>query len=282
MSSAIERRTFLTGVASSVAAVAAHPLAAFAAPAQAPATAGVSPGRAFLRANVVCGGPANDHDFDFARRRVLDALYEAGGIRTEVWPDYSNTTAIEAGDLLVSYTSLVPADAAQSQAIRRFVEKGGRWLAMHASNYVRDGDQTPDVLGSRFITHPAYGKFTVTITKPADPLVSGIAPAPSFEVEDELYVMEVARDIDVLLQARWGGKGIIGPIIAEADQPLMYRRRVGMGGVLYIALGHSSRQLDPPRGGAAPQPDRHGSWDSPVHKELFRRAMTWVSGRSPL
>src|SRR5689334_16745032 len=100
MSSPIARRTFVTGVASGVVAVAAHPLAAFAAPAQTPATAGGGPGGKTLRANVVCGGPGNDHDFDFARRHILDALYDAGGIRTEVWPDYSNTKAIEADDIL--------------------------------------------------------------------------------------------------------------------------------------------------------------------------------------
>ena len=34
-----------------------------------------------LLANHVCGSPARNHDFDFARRKLLDALYAAGNIR---------------------------------------------------------------------------------------------------------------------------------------------------------------------------------------------------------
>ena len=37
-----------------------------------------------LLANLICGSPARNHDFDFARRHLLDALYAAGAIRTDV------------------------------------------------------------------------------------------------------------------------------------------------------------------------------------------------------
>ena len=150
-----------------------------------------------LLANLMCGSPARNHDFDFARRRLLDALYAAG-----------------------------------------------RWFALHASNSVRDNPHLPGILGSRFITHPPYLRYAVSITRADEPLLDGIGP---FEVDDEMYVIEHAADIDVLLHSRWGGEAM-GRHFDAADRPLMYRRRVGDGGVLYLALGHCNRPSDkPPR-----------------------------------
>src|SRR5437870_13620906 len=142
-----------------------------------------------LLANLICGSPARNHDFDFARRHLLDALYAAGGIRTDVAQNYPDPGAIEAGDLLVSYTSQVPATDEQCFALRRYLEQGGRWFALHASNSVRDNPYLPGILGSRLITHPPYLHYAVSITRTDEPLLGGIAP---FEVDDELYVIEHA------------------------------------------------------------------------------------------
>src|SRR5712691_3646377 len=140
-----------------------------------------------LLANLICGSPARNHDFDFARRRLLDALYAAGDIRTDVSQTYPDVTAIDAGDLLVSYTSQVPAADEQCVALRRFLERGGRWFALHASNSVRDNPHLPGILGSRFITHPPYLHFNVQVMQPNDPLLTDIG---DFEVDDELYIIE--------------------------------------------------------------------------------------------
>src|SRR4030081_2275682 len=122
-----------------------------------------------LAANLICGSPARNHDFDFARRKLLDALYAAGGIRTDVFSNYDDASAIEAGDLLVSYTSQVPVGAEQCAARRGYLERGGRWFAIHASNSVRDNTDLPGILGSRFITHPPYLHFNVQVMQPHDP-----------------------------------------------------------------------------------------------------------------
>ena len=228
-----------------------------------------------LAANLVCGGPTYNHDFDFARQRLLTALYEAGGIQTHVAPDYDDSAAIEAGDLLVSYTSQVPVEAARCEAIRRYLENGGRWFALHASNSVRDNKILPGILGSRFLVHPAYARFPVSIAKPGDPLLAGIEP---FEVDDELYVIERNGEIDVLLHARWGGEAM-GRKVDEAMQPLMYRHRVGKGGVLYLALGHSAREFGTPRPPGPDQATMRGPWDLPVYKELLRRGIEWAAKR---
>ena len=228
-----------------------------------------------LMANLVCGGRIYNHDFDFARQRLLTALYEAGGIQTNVARNYDDSDAIVSGDLLVSYTSQVPVEAERCEAIRRYLEKGGRWFALHASNSVGNNTILPGILGSRFLAHPPYKRYTVSIAKPGDPLLAGIEP---FEVDDELYLIEQNGDIDVLLQTRWGGEAM-GRTFAEAMQPLMYRHRVGNGGVLYLALGHSAREFDRPKPPGPDQATLRGPWDLPVYKELVRRGIEWAARR---
>ena len=228
-----------------------------------------------LLANLVCGSPARNHDFDFARIRLAEALYAAGGIRTDAYNNYDASEAIEAGNLLVSYTSQVPVSEAGCAALRRFLERGGRWFAIHASNSVRDNPYLPGILGSRFLTHPPYTRFPVSVTRPDHPLVAGIEP---FEVDDEIYVIEHADDIEVLLHTRWGGDAM-GRQVEEGTRPLMYHRAVGEGGVLYLALGHSNRPFDKPRPEAPDAPDRRGPWGLPVYQELIRRGIQWAARR---
>jgi hypothetical protein len=230
-------------------------------------------------ANLICGSPARNHDFDFARVRLAEALYAAGNIRTDAASNYDDSANIEAGDMLVSYTSQVPVSDEACAGLKRFVENGGRWFAIHASNSVRDNAHLPGILGSRFITHPSYRSFLVSITRPADPLVDGVAP---FEVDDEIYCIERSNDIEVLLHTRWGGEALGGRQIEEGERPLMYRRRLGNGGVLYLALGHANRPFDKARPDLPDQPDRRGPWNLPVYKELIRRGIEWAAGRRPL
>jgi type 1 glutamine amidotransferase len=231
-----------------------------------------------LLANLVCGSPARNHDFDFARRKLLDALYEAGDIRTDVYNNYDQAPALERGDLLVSYTSQVPVSDDNCAALRRYLERGGRWFAIHASNSVLDNPHLPGILGSRFIAHPPYMRYEVELTRPDDPLLDGISGP--FEVDDELYVIEYAEDIEVLLHTRWGGEAMRRQF-DEAFRPLMYRRRVGEGGVLYLALGHCNRPFDKPRPELPDRPDLRGPWALPVYQELIRRGIAWAAGRRP-
>ncbi len=233
-----------------------------------------------LLANLVAGSPARNHDFDFARRALLDALYAAGDIRTDVFNDYDAGAAIEAGDLLVSYTSQVPVADEQCQALTRYLERGGRWFAIHASNSVRDNPNLPKILGSRFITHPPYLRFSVTVSLPNDPLMAGIDG--TFDVDDELYIIEPHADFEVLLETYWGGEAMMSQSFPEAVRPLMYRHRVGDGGVLYLALGHCNRPFDVPRPDMPDSVDRRGPWSMPLYQELIRRGIDWAAQRRPI
>src|SRR5690606_2703343 len=215
----------------------------------------------------------------FARMQLAHVLYDAYGIRTDCYQDYEDTEAILVGDLLVSYTSQVPVSDAACAALRRWLEGGGRWFALHASNSVLDNPILPTILGTRFLSHPPYQRFSVAIAAPDDPLLEGVPP---FEVDDELYCIEdVTHDLDVLLSTRWGGSAFGGHEFEVADRPLMYRRAVGSGGVLYLALGHANRPYDKPFPDSPDQPDHRGPWHLPVYRELVRRGVEWAARRRP-
>jgi type 1 glutamine amidotransferase len=232
-----------------------------------------------LLATLVCGSPTRNHDFDFARRALLDALYLASNIRTDVFNNYDDGEAIQRGDLLVSYTSQVPVSDESCMALRNFLERGGRWFAIHASNSVAGNPHLPGLLGSRFITHPPYTWFTVTVTRPDDPLLTDIPG--SFQVEDEIYVIDYSDDVEVLLSTEWGGEAF-RQSYPNAFRPLMYRHKVGQGAVLYLALGHCRRPFDKQRPEMPDHADERGPWGMPLYQELIRRGIDWAAGRRPL
>ncbi len=104
-------------------------------------------------AHLVCGSPYRNHDFDFARLRLAQALYDAEDIRVDCFQDYENAMQLAPGNLLISYTSRVAVSDAACTALRTFVAGGGRWFALHASNSVLDNPHLPQLLGSRFLSH---------------------------------------------------------------------------------------------------------------------------------
>jgi type 1 glutamine amidotransferase len=244
---------------------------------------------------LVCGGKY--HDFDFARLQLLQLLAVDDHVRVRVAQHFGDLDAITASEFLVSYTCDVRPSDQQQQAIRGWVERGGRWLALHGTNCALDppdpgngGLYTAprvfpvwvDTLGGQFLSHPPIEPYVVRRSPNADrdPLVAGIE---SFESRDELYLMEHHGDVEPLLETRWTGttRGF-----ADAEWPddeprlVLYRRRLGDGEVVYCTLGHCRSHwdmIDPPFNGARwPNVDR-GSWEVPEFIEILRRAIAWAA-----
>jgi type 1 glutamine amidotransferase len=244
-------------------------------------------------ATLVTGGKY--HDFDFARLELLRLLAEHEEIRVRVQPDYEDTDAIATGSILVSYTCDVrPSDAAQV-AIRSWVQRGGRWLALHGTNAALDLDTpngvgAPDVfpawtemLGSRFVAHPPIQPYTVEVSAPEHWLVRGLS---SFETDDELYLSEYAdrAALEPLLHTVWQGeaRGFVQTDWATADPHhlVMYLRQFGRGSILYNTLGHCRGHFDmTPRLAYYPRVER-GSWSIPTYYELLRRSLRWAKGQT--
>jgi hypothetical protein len=247
-----------------------------------------------VQAHLVCGGMF--HDFDFARLEILKLLGEHETIRTSVAGDYGDLKALARARVLVTYTCSVMPHPDEIAALKAFLDRGGRWIALHATNSITEWISGPgeppkvatppipdallQMLGSQFKAHPPLGeRFLVTPCPGAEdhPLVKGIEP---FEADDELYLSTELADNVALLETRWVGTP---PYFVEndwtQDKPrlVMYTRRVGSGEVLYLTLGHCRGHYDfRPVFDYYPQIERC-AWNLPVFYELLRRAIVWAT-----
>lgn len=250
----------------------------------------VTPGRR-VDVTLVAGGKY--HDIDFARLQLLTLLAEHDEFRVRVQPDYEDTQAITKGSILVSYTCDVRPSLEAQQAIRAWVEGGGRWVALHGTNSALDlggpnGVASPRIfplwaqtLGSQFVAHPPIQPYQVQVTDPDHWLVTGIEP---FDTDDELYLSEYHdRDtLTTLLHTTWTGdaKGFVEADWNDGDgfHPIMYLRPLGDGAVLYNTLGHCRSHYDMvPVLDFYPRLERC-SWEQPAYYELLRRSLRWARG----
>jgi type 1 glutamine amidotransferase len=230
------------------------------------------------------------HDFDFARLELLKLLAEHEEFRVRVQPDYEDAEPIARSQILVSYTCDVrPSEKAQ-RTIRDWVAGGGRWVALHGTNFALD--LTPDgwsvsgsapvwfdTLGSQFIAHPPIAPYRVDNVAPEHWLVAGIEP---FDTTDELYLSDYPdrAALTPLLQTTYQGtaRGFTRGdwSSTDPDHLVMYLRPLGDGAVLYNTLGHCRGHYDMvPLKDYYPSVDRC-AWDVPVFYELLRRSLRWA------
>ncbi|MEC7365798.1 MAG: ThuA domain-containing protein [Pseudomonadota bacterium] len=234
------------------------------------------------------------HDIDFARLEILKLLAEDERIRTRVFEDYSNLHAIENADFLITYTCDVLPTLEQQKVLRKYVESGNRWFALHGTNSILnfepDGKvDSPrvapimmDTLGSQFIAHPPIEPYKVEVSQPDHPLVEGFE---EFETTDELYLMDLHGDLDIYLEANYGGKaeGFVEDEWPQKSWPVFYSKKVEKGEVLYLTLGHARGHYDmhdlPEPLEYYPAVERC-AWDFPQFYTLLRRGINWAKERS--
>jgi hypothetical protein len=80
------------------------------------------------RIDVVLIASGKYHDIDFARLELLKLLAENECHRVRVFEDYTQLDAIRQARFLVTYTCDVIPSLEQQEALRAWVEGGGRWL----------------------------------------------------------------------------------------------------------------------------------------------------------
>ncbi|HJU11592.1 MAG TPA: ThuA domain-containing protein [Candidatus Binataceae bacterium] len=259
-------------------------------------------------------GSLAGHDMDYARARLLNLLLETGTVHATVSNDFADLERwLPGSQLLISYVAGPFPDEQQNNLLRRWLDGGGRWLALHGTSGGKAaavGDNRRmrkmvkmahhQTLGAFFLNHPPIRKFRVNVTA-AHPLTSGV-PA-SFEVVDELYLIEFLHPSEstVLLTTELE-KDPSPPgfgFVYDSDTSLMpdgktrvlgYVRNLGKGAITYFALGHchqASSNIQPfvdrtvTDDGATPKALR-GSWESPAFERLLRNAIDWGAGAESL
>ncbi len=239
------------------------------------------------RLNCVLIAGGKYHDIDFARLELLKILAEDDRVRVRVFEDYANLEAIAAADFLVSYTCDVIPSLEGQEALSRFVERGGRWYALHGTNSIlrflangsvdspRWAPHFMETLGSMFIAHPPIAPYRVEVADPKHPLVAGVEP---FEATDEHYLVETYGPLHVLLDTEFEGEatGFVEARWPKGRHPVFYLHPVGEGSVLYLTLGHCRGHYDmQPLIDFYPEPEK-GAWALPVFYDLLRRGLAWA------
>ncbi len=240
-----------------------------------------------IQAHFVAAGKY--HDIDYARLELLKLMAEEPRIRATVAMDYANTERLAGCDFLITYTCDVMPNPDEVAALKAFLDRGGRWLALHGTNsilrFLESGlvdapDEAPELmemLGSQFVAHPPIGPFTVEVPNTGDPLTRGMS---DFEVVDELYLSRTTAAIETLMLTRFTGEatGFTNSEWHDAEVPILYRRKQGRGEIVYCTLGHCRGHYD-----VAvftpfwPHPERC-AWNYPIYHELLRRCLKWASG----
>lgn len=236
----------------------------------------------------VCGG--RYHDFDYARLEILKALGAHERIRVHVAGDYRDLAALGGADFLITYTCDLRPDEAAQDGLAAFVERGGRWFALHGTNSIiewtaegkvatpRSLPRLMQLLGSQFIAHPPIMEFDVEVSDPAHPLVAGLE---RFRIRDELYLSEMHGANHVLLHCHYSGKAQQGFVEedwhSDEARPVMYLHAHGEGEVLYLTPGHCRGHYDmQPLMQYYPDVERC-AWESPAYHELLRRGIRWAA-----
>jgi uncharacterized protein len=238
-----------------------------------------------IKCLLIAGGKY--HDIDYARLELLKLLAQDERVRVRVFEDYRDTGAIAAADFIVTYTCDVVPPLEAQEALRGFLDRGGRWYALHGTNsilrFLADGRvDSPriaplfmETLGSMFVSHPPIAPYRVTVADPSHALVKGVEP---FDTTDELYLLETYGKLQVLLETRFGGEatGFVENQWPDASHPVFYLKDHGKGAVLYLTLGHCRGHYDlEPLMDYWPTVDRC-AWDLPVFHELLRRGVAWA------
>jgi hypothetical protein len=230
-----------------------------------------------LRALLLVGG-AEYHNRPFHVAELAGILVGEAGADLRITDDLGVLSRQTLADyrVVVNWSTFVKPTEEQIGALLAAVEGGVGLFGVHGATatfwnspaYLR-------MIGSRFVRHDPYKRFTVKVDDRAHAITAGVE---DFEVEDELY--ELGGDVagfEALaaghLAGRPGselrafGEGPLQPdtrVLASAEgHPLLYVKTFGKGRVHYNALGHDTKALT-----------------HPSFRRLVRQGLAWAAGRA--
>jgi type 1 glutamine amidotransferase len=213
------------------------------------------------------------HPFAETSQALAELLREAGfdvEIPADVDSALEGLTALDLPVLLAVNVGLPrddrpsPGTPEAAAGLRRWLESGGPMLVSHASSTsFLDLPEWEEGLGGCWIRgtsmHPEYGTARIHLQGGSDPVVANI---PDFDLMDERYsYLRTAPGITVHASHSYEGR----------EHPVMWSLHRGAsprgstGRTFYDALGHDA-----------------ASYESPEHRELLLRAISWLAaGETP-
>lgn len=159
----------------------------------------------------------------------------------------------------------------QRAAMQAYIEGGGGFVGLHGSG----GDlhyawrwYADRLIGAQFIGHPLLPQFqsaTVTVERPADPIVRGLPPRwvrvdewYSFQRSPRLNGAQVLLSLD---ERTYSPRLLWKDLRMGSDHPVVWKRCVGRGRAFYSAMGHTPE-----------------TYTEAEYAALLRRGLSWAMG----
>jgi type 1 glutamine amidotransferase len=197
-----------------------------------------------MRSALIVWGGWEGHEPEQGATVVRAMLEDAGfDVRVE-----NSTATLAAPDLgrfdlispIFTMSQIRPDEAAN---LCRVVEAGTGLAGYHGGmgDAFRESPEYQSMVGGQWVAHPGnIIDYTVEITKPDDPIMTGI-PA-RFPYRSEQYYMHVDPSNDVLATTRFSGAH--ASWIDGVVMPVVWKRQHGLGRVFYSSLGHVASEFD--------------------------------------
>jgi type 1 glutamine amidotransferase len=191
---------------------------------------------------------------------IVRSLLENEGFEVLVEP----TTSIFASQDLQDFNLIVPIvtmskiEKDEVKGLAQAIESGVGFAGYHggAGDSFRKCVEYQFIVGGQWVAHPGnIIDYTVTITRPDDQLMEGIA---DFHYRSEQYYMHIDPSNEVLATTTFTGQHAYW--IDGVTMPVVWKRMYGQGRVFYSSLGHSAKEFDVPQ-----------------MREIFRRGALWAA-----
>jgi len=191
---------------------------------------------------------------------IVRGLLENEGFEVLVEP----TTSIFASQDLQDFNLIVPIvtmskiEKDEVKGLAQAIESGVGFAGYHggAGDSFRECVEYQFIVGGQWVAHPGnIIDYTVTITRPDDQLMEGIA---DFHYRSEQYYMHIDPSNEVLATTTFTGQHAYW--IDGVTMPVVWKRMYGQGRVFYSSLGHSAKEFDVPQ-----------------MREIFRRGALWAA-----
>ncbi len=183
-----------------------------------------------IRTLLFTGGSIHDSP---AIGEVLQAVLQRDGAFEVTWVQEDLSVFEPAGladyDLVVLYYEHGALSDAQRNGLLGWVASGKGFVGVHSAAV--SFDECPEyfaMLGGRFLRHPPYRAFQVTVVDPEHPLTAGL---DEFMAEDEQYLLDWDPRVHVLAAA----------LHRREAMPVAWTKSWGKGRVYYLSLGHDPR-----------------------------------------
>jgi len=177
---------------------------------------------------------------------VVSTMLEEEGFKVHV----ENTTEAFADPTIADMSLIVPIytmskiEKEELVNLTRAVQNGVGLGGYHGGmcDAFREATDYQFMCGGQWVAHPGNViDYTVTITRPEDPIVAGIG---DFPYRSEQYYMHVDPANEALATTTFGGEH--ASWIDGVVMPVVWKRRHGKGRVFYSSLGHVASEFEVP------------------------------------